>query len=388
MDAQQAEAAHTPPDASLLREWRRDLHRIPECGFDLPETLAYVRDVLEGLVRESPAGRNGVLSVLEPSRGCLCAYFDRGDGLATAFRADIDALPITERTGAPYASTHPGRMHACGHDGHAAMLLGLARRLSRDPQRLRRSALLVFQPAEEEQGGSLSVCESGVLERCGVDRIFGMHLWPGLATGVIASRAGTLFAAGNEVDVGFSGTPVHIARHEEGSDALEAAARFLTASYRAVDGLSREERLVLRFGCGQGGQVRNQVAGEALLSGSLRTLSDGMRARAMDEVRRVADEEAAAVGCTSHVSFSQGNPPVNNDARLLQVAREALPDLAPVSLPSYTTDDFAWYQRRMPGVYLLLGTGESACLHSDRFDFDESVLVTGLCAYERLSLLP
>jgi hippurate hydrolase len=388
MGARSTLTTRTADDTELLRGWRRDLHRIPECGFDLPETLAYVRTVLDGLVQDSPAGRAGILSVLEPSRGCICAYFDRGGAPATAFRADFDALPITERTGAPYASTHPGRMHACGHDGHAAMLLGLARRLALDPQRLRRGALLVFQPAEEAQGGSQSVCESGVLERCGVDRMFGMHLWPGLAAGAVASRPGTLFAAGNEVDVGFSGTPVHIARHEEGADALAAAARFLTEVYRAVDELAREEPLVLRFGCGHAGQVRNQVAGEAVLSGSLRTLSDGMRARAMDEVRRVAHEEAAALGCTARVGFSQGNPTVSNDAGLLEVARGALPDLARVSLPTYTTDDFAWYQRRMPGAYLLLGAGTQTPLHSDRFDFDESVLAVGLDALERLALLP
>ena len=158
------------PELERLRTWRRDLHRIPELDFELPETLAYVRGVLGGLSCE----------VVEPCKSCVCAWFDLGRGRATALRSDMDALPVAERTGAPYASGHPGRMHACGHDGHMAMALAAATWVDdvlagRVPglaaEDLPRDVLVVFQPAEETTGGARLVCESGVFESCRADRI-------------------------------------------------------------------------------------------------------------------------------------------------------------------------------------------------------------------------
>ena len=166
-----------------LRRYRRDLHRIPELDFDLPQTIAYIEGVLAPLDCE----------LTHPCPSCVCAFFDAGVGAAhaTAIRADMDALPIAEATGAAFASTHPGKMHACGHDGHMAMALSAAtfvdRTIREQPGAIKRNVLFVFQPAEETTGGAKTVCESGVFERYGVDRIFGFHVWPDLPAGTLAS---------------------------------------------------------------------------------------------------------------------------------------------------------------------------------------------------------
>ena len=205
----------------LLTQYRRDLHRIPETDFDLPETLAYVRRVLE----QYPC------TLFSPCKSTLCAYFDAGKPHTAAFRADMDALPIAERSSCDYVSRHEGKMHACGHDGHMAMVLALAGRVSQMLDKLPRNVLLVFQPAEETTGGAKLVCESGVFEKYRCDRIFGWHLWPDLPAGTIASRPGPLLARSSEVTVTVTGKSSHVAKPHEGRDALFAASAFLYESY-------------------------------------------------------------------------------------------------------------------------------------------------------------
>ena len=200
-----------------LSEDRRALHRIPETGCRLPETAAYLR----GALAEMPC------TLLAPWEDAVCAYFDLGKDETVAVRSDMDALPVTERTGLPFASAHPGRMHACGHDGHMAMVLGLARRLAAGEVRPQRNVLLIFEPAEETTGGAAPICATGLLERYHVTRVFGMHLWPELPAGVIASRAGAMMSRSCELTVEITGRSVHLARFAEGCDALDAAARLL-----------------------------------------------------------------------------------------------------------------------------------------------------------------
>lgn len=367
------------PTLELLTHYRRDLHRIPELDFDLPQTLAYVRAVMEGL----PA-----FELFSPCRSTLCAFLDRGSEHATAFRTDMDALPVTEATGRDFASTHEGRMHACGHDGHMSMVLGLAGWLQDHADQLPRSILLVFQPAEETTGGAHDVCESGVFERHHVDRIFGFHLWPSLPEGRLASRPGPLLAASNETYVTFHGRASHIGRYQEGADAMEAAAHFLCDVYDLMAAQPPEERSLLRFGLMRAGRVLNQVADLAQVNGSLRTYSVTARNQLEREVRELAQRDATAQGCTAEVVYSAGFPPVTNDAALLERAATVLPELTELEEPLMISEDFAWYQQYLPGVFLLLGTGTPAPLHSDRFDFDEKVLLKGVDVYERLALLP
>lgn len=370
------------PTTDLLRKYRRDLHRIPEVDFDLPQTLAYVHSVLDPLTQADER-----ISVFEPCRSTVCMLVDRGTPKATAIRSDMDALPVTERTGVPFASRHPGRMHACGHDGHMAMVLGLAQHLALHVDELPRSVLLVFQPAEETTGGAKVVCQTGVFDRLGVDRIFGFHLWPDLPAGQVASRPGGLLAASNETTVDFVGKASHIAKPREGRDAIEAAALFLLDAYGMMGQRKREEPCLLKFGRIEGGQVRNQIAASARLEGSLRTFSLQMGERCRADIERLAHLDAQAVGCQASVHFSEGYPPVVNDEALFAQVAAVLPQLRTLDEPLLIAEDFAWYQQYLPGVFLLLGTGTGIALHSDTFDFDEEVLMEGVRTYERLVMM-
>lgn len=373
-------------ELAALTRWRRDLHRIPELDFELPETTSYVRGVLDAL---------SSCEVWEPCRGALCAYFDLGRPETVALRADMDALPVAEATGAPYASERPGRMHACGHDGHMAMALGAAVWVDRvmagrEPgsraEDLPRNVLLVFQPAEETTGGARVVCESGVFGRMGVTRIFGFHLWPDLPAGALASRPGPLLARSSEATVSFHGRSSHIARWQEGADALAAAARFVPSAEAMCGRLSRErgEPCLLRFGRLEAGTVRNAIAGEARAEGSLRVFSDEMFDRARGALRTLAESAAKTEGCAVDVTFSEGYPPVDNDAALFSLVERALPGMGRIDEPLLIAEDFAFYQRCLPGVFILLGTGTGTPLHADTFDFDERVLLAGVETYRRL----
>ena len=383
-----------------LRRYRRDLHRIPELDFELPETIAYIERVLEPLACE----------VVHPCPSCVCAFFDAGADVATAIRADMDALPIQEATGVAFASAHPGSMHACGHDAHMSMALAAAtavdRALREHPGALARNVLFVFQPAEETTGGAKTVCVSGVFERYNADRIFGFHVWPDLPAGTVASCAGPLLARSSETHIRIHGQSIHIAKTYgvpagESHDAALAAARFLVAERELMDELGAEEPCICKFGLVEAGTVCNAVAGEAHIAGSLRVFTDAMFDRAREGVRRVLDEACTSCGCTYDLDFAEGYPPVDNDPALFAETEPLLPGLEHVEEPLLIAEDFAFYQRHLPGVFFLLGTGVPAgednprdaedcpayatsALHTDTMLFDERVLLRGLDVYKRL----
>ena len=242
-------------------DYRRALHRIPELDNQLPETVQLVQRILAPLP----------CRVFSPITGSVCAWFDAGKSDAVAFRAELDALPVTEATDLPYASVHPGRMHACGHDAHTAMVLTLAEYAAEHLAELPRNVLFLFQPSEETTGGAGKLCESGVLERYRVRRIFGLHLWPGLEAGTIASRPGPLMARSNEVTVTVEGRSVHMSRADEGLDALTAGISYLQRAYDMMEQLPPDQPRVLRFGKMVSGTVRNAISGRTVLEGSLRT---------------------------------------------------------------------------------------------------------------------
>ena len=363
-----------------LRRYRRDLHRIPELDFDLPQTIAYIEGVLAPLTCE----------VTHPCPSCVCAFFDAGVDAAhaTAIRADMDALPIAEATGAAFASTHPGKMHACGHDGHMAMALAAAtyvdRTIREHPGAIRRNVLFVFQPAEETTGGAKTVCESGVFESC----------------------PGPLLARSSETHVHIHGASIHIAKTYgvpvgESHDAALAAAKFLVSERELMDELGTDEPCIGKFGLLQAGTVCNAVAGEAHVAGSLRVFTDDMFDRAREGVRRVLDDACAATGCTYDLDFAEGYPPVDNDPELFANITPALPGLQLVEEPLLIAEDFASYQHHLPGVFFLLGTGmpedqdnpsdsdgcpayATSALHTDSMLFDEEILLKGLDVYKRL----
>ena len=359
---------------SQLIRLRRRLHQIPELDFALPETLAFLKSELEKLD----------CRVFTPIPQALCAWFDEGKEETAAFRADMDALPLEEQNHCPYRSLHPGRMHACGHDGHMAMVLGLAQALSRRRGALPCNVLLVFQPAEETTGGARLLCESGVLEEYGVNRIYGCHLWPGLGAGELVSRPGPLLAKSSETTVTVTGRAAHIARAAQGADALLAAARFVAEADDLFARLAREEPCLLKFGRMESGSARNAISDQTLLLGSLRVFSQELFRRATGELEALARQIGAQTGCTFQLDFSQGYPPVRNDPRLFARAQEAIPSLKTAPEPLLIAEDFSFYQQQVPGLFLLLGTGRDTPLHAQTFDFDERTLAAGLEGYLRL----
>lgn len=359
---------------------RRALHRIPELDDQLPETLAYVTSVLEALH----------CAVFSPIPGSVCAFFDAGKPETAAFRADMDALPVTEATGLPYGSCHPGVMHACGHDGHTAMALTLAEYVSAHLAELPRNVLFLFQPAEETTGGAKRLCETGIMEQYHVARIFGLHLWPGLEAGRVFSRPGPLMARSNEVTVTVTGKSVHLSRAAEGLDALTAGIAYLQRAYEMVEQLPPSEPRVLRFGKMVSGTVRNAVSGETRLEGSLRTYREETYRVCRQGLEDIGKAVALETGCGVDVYLSEGYPAVWNHEGLYELVRHALGDQAPAPLdaPALAAEDFSFYQQRVPGVFFFLGVGDTAELHAPNFSFDdEKILPQGVAFLKRLLLM-
>lgn len=352
---------------------RHALHRIPELDRELPETLSYLQNSLEGLR----------CRVFAPMDGALCAWFDFGASYAIAFRADMDALPIGEKTGAEYASTHPGKMHACGHDGHMAILLELARRLN-GKEALPHNVLLVFQPAEETTGGAKDICDTGIFEKYKVHAIFGLHLWPGLEAGQVFSRRNELMARSCEVTVDIYGKSAHIAKAAEGIDALMAGTEFYRRAVAMEQALPDGIFRLLKFGKFQSGTVRNALSAHTHMEGSLRAFQDDIFDALAEGLRTIAKEVEAAYGCTVNLHMSSGYPAVMNPDDLYDRAAQAA-DFAALDAPCMTAEDFSWYQRYVPGMFFFLGLGDTPALHADTFDFDETILAKGADFFEKLA---
>ena len=353
---------------------RRALHRIPELDRSLTRTTDYLRAALAPLSCE----------VFSPIPGSVCAWFDKGASRAIAFRSDADALPVREKTGLDFASETPGRMHACGHDGHMAMLLELARRIDR-MSRAKHNFLLVFQPAEETTGGARDVCESGVFEKYGVEAIFGMHLWPDLPAGAIASRENEMMSRSCEITAEFTGRSSHIAKAEQGIDALHAGVEFVQRVRQIEADWPEGVYRLARFGHMESGSVRNAVSGFTRLEGTLRAFQDEVFFEMLARIRAAAQNIAEETGCSFRFITSEGYPAVMNPPELCRRVRESGIECRELDRPVMITEDFSWYQKRLPGMFFFLGTGPSPALHSDRFNFDESVLDAGADFLEKIA---
>jgi len=352
---------------------RYALHQIPELGLELPKTMAYVENALRGLN----------CTVFSPMEGAMAAWFDFGRETAIAFRADADALPIQEKNDVPYRSAHDGKMHACGHDGHMAILLELARRLS-EKKALPHNVLLLFQPAEETIGGAKNLCETGILEKYNVTAIFGLHLWPGVPAGTIASRKNELMARSSEVTVDIYGKSAHIAKASEGIDALEAASVFYLKALEMERSLPAGIYRLLKFGKFQSGTVRNALSAHSHIEGSLRAFQDEVFESLRDGLYAIAEEVEACFGCTVKLHFSSGYPAVMNPSDLFDRVAKTV-DIQALPEPFMTAEDFAWYQRYVPGMFFFLGLGDTPALHADTFDFDVSLLPLGADFFEKLA---
>ena len=346
---------------------RRALHQIPELDNQLPETVAYVRSVLEPL--------GCVLS--SPIPGSVCAFFDAGKAETVAFRADMDALPVTEATDLPYASAHPGKMHACGHDGHTAMALALAEYVSAHLAELPRNVQFLFQPAEETTGGAKGLCESGILEAHHVTRVFGLHLWPNLPAGQVFARPGPLMARANEVTVTVTGKSVHLSRASQGLDAMTAGTEYLHRAYAMVDALPPEEPRAFLFGKMTSGTVRNAVSGKTVLEGSLRTYREETYHFCKKQLEAIGRDIAAETGCGVEVDLNEGYPAVWNHEGLYETVCAVLGADAPSLLeaPALAAEDFSFYQKAVPGVFFFLGAGNTPELHAPDFCFDDETIL-------------
>lgn len=352
---------------------RRALHRIPELQLNLPKTMAYLRAALEKLG----------CALFSPIEHSLCAYFDFGQEKTIAFRADCDGLAVNEKNDLPFVSTHKGQMHACGHDGHMAILLELARRLSKKDN-LRHNVLLVFQPGEETPGGARLICETGVFETYNVSAIFGLHLWPGLTSGQIFSRNNEMMARSSEINVDITGRSTHIAKAAEGLDSLAAGVEFYRRAVNMEQALPPHIYRLLKFGRMESGTVRNALAAHTRLEGSLRAFQDEIFDSLLQGLYDIADAVSAETGCTVTVESADGYPAVMNPEDLYDRVNAIVPVTA-LEVPNMGSEDFAFYQKKVPGMFFFLGIGDTPPLHADCFNFDEQILLKGADFFEKLA---
>lgn len=360
---------------------RRELHKIPEISRDLPKTKAYIKSVLETLDCQ-------VFEVMESG---LYAYFDRGQKTTTAYRADMDALPVTEVNTHDFVSTHPGKMHACGHDGHMAMTLTLAQYV--DTQKnLPCNVLCIFQPAEETTGGAKEICDTGILEHYHVDRIFGIHMWPFMEAGKLASKPGPMMPRSSEITIEVFGKSSHATAPEKGIDALFIGCRYIQEVYETKARLQRpnpapDERTIIQICKMESGTARNVISGYSTLLGTMRAFSEEDFAGLVNILETTADRLSEEYHCEIKADHSEGYPPIINNPRLykeiLPSLKETL-DYTELEIPAMISEDYSFYGLHVPSVFFFLGTGTGIALHSNNFDFDESVLLQGLELYKTL----
>ncbi len=352
---------------------RQMLHQIPELDRQLPLTLAYLRGQLKPLS----------CSLFSPTEGSLCAFFDFGAKSAIAFRSDADALPVTERTGLSFASGHPGKMHACGHDGHMAIVLELARRLDRKTK-LSKNVLLIFQPAEETSGGADLICKSGIFQKYAVEAVFGLHLWPKAEAGKVFSRKRELMSGSCVVKVDIYGKSAHIAMAENGIDAMAAGVAFYNRAMQLEAALPQEQFRLLKFGLLQSGTAGNVVSQHTHIEGSLRAFEDTVYRHLQEGLLKLGEQVEKETGCKVSVRLTDGYPAVMNPPELYDRVHQ-LVQFEDLAAPSMTTEDFSFYQKTVPGIFFFLGIGDTPPIHSDTFDFDSNILVKGADFFEKLA---
>ncbi len=370
---------------------RRRLHEIPELGYQEFKTSALIRDELAKIGVDFVAGVEDaetatIAMIGDPSRRCV------------ALRADIDALPIVEQTGLPYASRHDGRMHACGHDGHTATLLATARVLKQ--LELPVCVKLLFQPAEEGGGGGEVLTNAGVLDgRVGpkVDAIYGLHGWPGLPVGTVSTRAGALLAATDSFSLDFIGKGCHGAFPHLGSDPILAACEAVVNLQQFVSReLDPTEPAVVTVGKINSGTATNIIPDIATIAGTARSITSATREHIRESIERRCAGIATASRCESRLTWETGYPATINDPKhadvVARVARTNLGEtnFIPAAGPVMGGEDFAYYLEKVPGCFFFIGVcppGRSSypSLHNDHFDFSDSAIPTGVRMFVELA---
>ena len=372
--------------AEMLPEitgWRHHLHAHPELLYEVHETAAFVAErlrefgvdeVVEGV------GRTGVVGIIR-GRGA--------SGRAIGLRADMDALPIEEATGLDYASKVPGKMHACGHDGHTSMLLGAAKYLS-ETRNFDGTVVLIFQPAEEGGAGAKAMIDDGLFDRFPIDEVYGIHNAPGVPVGVFATRPGPLQASSDEFEIIVKGKGGHAAEPHRAIDTTLVAAHILIALHsivsRNVDPLKRVVLTVGTFSTYSG--ASNIIPDEARMEGTVRTLDPEYRKIAEARIRQVAENTAAAFGAQAEVIWHPGYPVTVNDpegaARAADAARAVGRGVIDNADPIMPSEDFSYMLEKVPGAYVFMGNGDSAMCHHPKYVFDDEAIPFGCSFFAEL----
>jgi hippurate hydrolase len=363
---------------------RRDIHREPELGFGTKKTAEKVLAALEGLPLDVQTGvaENGIVATL---RG-------EGDGPTVGLRADMDALPIHEETGLPFASEIEGSMHACGHDGHTSMLVGAAHALSGMRERFNGTVKFFFQPAEEGGGGGKVMVEAGVADD--VAAVFALHLWPGLPLGTAATKAGPIMAAADAFEMTIRGSGGHGAFPHLTADAITMAAQIVTALQTVV---SREvdpvEPAVVTVGEIGAGSAFNIIPEKARLGGTVRTLNEDLRRMMPERIERIARGVAQGMRGEAALDYEFSYPVTMNEEGAARTALGVIRGLfgeehtLELANPSMGAEDFAFFLEKIPGAFIWLGVGEEASfLHTPTFAFDEEILPQGSALLTALAL--
>ena len=363
-----------------LIQTRYELHRIPELAFQEVETADYVVSRLEALGLQC---RTGIVGT------GIAAYIPGSEGRKTyCFRADMDALEVVELNELPFRSENPGHMHACGHDGHMAILLGLAEILVNGGFKLRENVLLLFQPGEEGTGGADRIIQAGLLDEYQVDEIYGLHLFPGIQQGKLGIRPGPMMAQNSEIDLTVWGENAHGGTPHAGNDAIVVASNLIMAIQTIVSrSLNPLDPAVISFGRMQGGEVRNMIARQVSLEGTIRTFRnetyEALRSRLLAVIRGME----VTYQCQIDVDLRELYPAVNNPPGLVEDWIQAQgKEHVVLTDPVMLAEDFAFYQKSYPGIFFFLGTrneekGLIHSLHHGRFNFDEKVLATGVQSF-------
>ena len=383
---------------SKVIQFRRDLHRIPELDSDLPKTTAYLMDYLSKLPCE----------ITKIGKASFTAFFDAGFDSAIAFRTDMDALPIEEVPAHEFCSIHKGNMHACGHDGHMSIMLGFASEVSKlldsdkdeipENKKIKKNVLLVFQAAEETTGGALEICESGLFEKHNTEKIFGLHIWPGFPRNTVICRKGPFMAGTKVLWLDVKGKSSHIAKPDEGIDALDVGTRLVQRIYK----MNREEfpenvSRILKFGEFKSGTGVNILSSRTKIGGTSRFYDHDILKKMLERIDEISKSLEDEYGCEIDFSHSRGYPPVINPDELVDELEatvlgmsssqeEDIPTFLPLNKPLMTAEDFADYQQRLPGLFFFLGTGKDLALHNGNYDIDEEVLPIGVKIFEALLL--
>jgi hippurate hydrolase len=368
--------------------WRRDLHAHPELMYDVHRTAAFVAERLREFGCDEVAtglGRTGVVGVIKgrkPSNGSEVS--------ALGLRADMDALPIEEETGAAYRSTVPGKMHACGHDGHTAMLLGAARYLA-ETRNFAGDAVMIFQPAEEGGAGAEAMIKDGLMERFGIDQVYGMHNSPGMPVGTFATRHGPTMAATDHINIHIEGVGGHAARPHKSLDSVLVGSQLIVALQtivsRSVDPLESAVVSICQF---DAGNARNVIPHTAKLAGTARTLTPDMRDLVEQRVREIVAGVALQTGANITLDYERSYPVLVNHAAQADIAaRVAAEVVGPsnVSLdipPMMGAEDFAYMLEARPGAFIFIGNGDSAGLHHPAYDFNDDAIIHGASYWIKL----